>query len=220
MFTVSYPSRPAPSPPIYQSYQELPADHPFLNPYTPSHPIRRSISTWSLDSEYSVHTTESPSPTRPLRISRPYTTSPASSTYSSSLSRSDRSPSSLSTPTRSSTKPTYTPTSPSFIPLPKDLAILDSRPRRNLLADIEYITGKKLHFPFLQKRQSSQEKVVAEKEKQQKVTSVRSEKSTPSRLTKIRRMSEEEECLFEITGMRQMREGRSKGRGVREGNWV
>ncbi|KAI9638535.1 uncharacterized protein MKK02DRAFT_31959 [Dioszegia hungarica] len=235
MSTTFYsPSRPAPAPPCSsRPYNELPADHPFLNPYTPRQ-LPRSTSCSSLDSVYTQYTIQTPPIFAPLHVKRAYTTSPASGYYPDSLSRSAHSPSTWvasPTPVRSTrlahshhiprpSKPFNQSPTRSFIPLPTELSILDARPRGNLLADLEFIAGKKLHFPFLQWRRASQEdkevKKAGKKEKRGSAGGKSEKTSSPARLTKERRKSEEEEYLFEV-GM--MRKGRA-GRGVREGNWV
>lgn len=243
MSVFTYPSRPAPAPPLWpRPYPELPSNHPFRNPYIPSQydRLHRTSSSSSLDSEYSIHTPLS-SPPRPP-TSRAYSSTQTKGDYRCSPPRECRPPTAwLATPltpsrspylgasytasrTTQSPSPIYRPTPSAFIPLPKDLSILDSRPRTNLLADLEFIAGKKLHFPFLHRRRGSQEdkaiKVKAEKEKK-RVVSAKSEKSgSPARLTKERKMTEEEEYLYEVTGVRQMRTGSARGRGVREGNSI
>lgn len=225
------PTRSAPAPPTWpRPYDELPSDHPFLNPYTPK--LNRTISSSTLDSDYTVRTPPV-SPARQVRSASSYPTSTHSgrSCYSTTSTPPSSWLAAPLTPVRtpnlghphiSRPKPCPSPqdigsyTPKPYIPIPTELSILDSRPRQNLLADLEFISGKKLHFPFLHGKRSSGEN---KKEKKEKRSSAKNEKSGLGRLLKERTRSEEEEALYEAVGVVEIRAG-GKGRGVREGNWI
>lgn len=189
------PTRPAPSPPTYSSLSTSP-----FTTYVPHHHIHprvhHSHSYSSLDS-----TTTLNSPTSSNSTS---SRSGTQHTYT----HADRSP--LDTPlTRSPHRPNtqnhYRPisypspsssSSRTYPRLPAELSLFDHRPRQSLLADLECILGKKLHFPTL----------------------------SPSKrkLKKEKRISEDD--VF-WSGMEVKREEvvvieKKKGRGVREGNWI
>ena len=180
------PTRPASRP----STSYFPANHPFASYYTPPH---RNISpTTSL-----------------ITVS---TSCPSSPTASTTTSRSSRTHSSLSTPLSPSPKAMNTlghpnlARRPEFTALLAELGLFDTHPRHTLLADLEYILGKKLHFPVISKSKRNEENKVEKK-----------------RLRKERSYSPEEDFARETTELieeKQKERGRGKYRGVREGNWV
>ncbi|WVQ98595.1 hypothetical protein IAU59_005725 [Kwoniella sp. CBS 9459] len=129
------------------------------------------------------------------------------------------------------------PASPGYGNLPTELTLFDHRPKHNLLANVEYIIGKKMSFPFLnaftRPRADSELKL-----KKQEKESKRTEKMTrPKKLSK-ERVAEEgwefwgdvhlgspgEQELGEIDVLviekQEAQPKRKSGRGVREGNWV
>lgn len=131
------PTRAAPSPPT-----GLPSSHPFATYYVPPNTPIPSISTVLSGSGGS---SVPPSPSTSSR-------STESTQSRSTDSRDSRSPpaqtQSLRYPPRDSI------CQPNYTTLPSELAIFDHRPRQNLLSDIEYITGKKLHFRLLSRLSS------------------------------------------------------------------
>ena len=52
------------------------------------------------------------------------------------------------------------PPRPAYSALPDGLGFLDRRPRDNLLGDIEFVLGRKLTFPFLDKLQKRKKREV------------------------------------------------------------
>ncbi|WWC85337.1 uncharacterized protein L201_000200 [Kwoniella dendrophila CBS 6074] len=108
--------------------------------------------------------------------------------------------------------------------IPIELTLFNSKPKQNLLGDIEYIIGKKLSFPFLESL------VTSRKDKK--------EKEQIKRLTKERYNNNENwdwECLNDLLPydsiiissnekqqqqQQQQRKPQKKGRGVREGNFI
>ncbi|WVF72336.1 hypothetical protein IAT40_007149 [Kwoniella sp. CBS 6097] len=140
--------------------------------------------------------------------------------------------------------PSYSRYSPPASPtvydtLPTELTLFDHRPKQSLLADVEYIIGKKMSFPFLNaftrpcgsgsgsgssglKKEKKDKKIKEEKKKLMKKQVVEEgwEFWGDINLGSAPNMGEKE--VFEV-GAEKQREGgekRKSGRGVREGNWV
>lgn len=192
------PSRPAPAPPTTP---------PAYTPETPSYRTRTQ-STTSIDSESTLYTPES----RPVRISRH--TSP---------------PSPLNTrltPPRAVSYPPLPTRAEYFASPPADLSLFDHRQRQTLLGDIEFIIGKKLHFPMLSRKDKAAASTAANTSAAGSVKGKKADQG--GKLRKERRISDDD--LF-WSGVRVEREevvvvqaapgdGRRKGRGVREGNWI
>lgn len=97
--------------------------------------------------------------------------------------------------------------------------MFDSRPRQTLLGDLEYIIGKKLHFPLLSRLNNKS------KESTDKKDSVdendRAGRESERKVREVRGVGWDEGIAWD--GVRTVNEkpgsGR-KGRGVREGNWI
>ncbi|KAK4689948.1 hypothetical protein P7C73_g155, partial [Tremellales sp. Uapishka_1] len=199
-----HPQRPAPSPPRCGSVRSnisasssfsstipyLPPSHPF------SRPFHASESNTSLPLGHPIH--------NPTYTSYPTYSSASSKSYSSPPSSFTKSPTaSLAAPlsprpkARSYSQPPPPPVdclSPEKHYSLPTLAILDNKPKQTLLIDLEFIIGKKLHFPFLAKRTSEKKKV---------------------RKSKI---IKEEDLGWD--GIILVEKSSRRGRGVREGNWV
>jgi hypothetical protein len=203
------PTRPAPLPP---SYSALSTPFSSYIPHQHIQPRPYSYSTTSLDSASTLSPEQHSTPTTrhvarsplntPLTISRPA----QQGVHGRSISYPTISPSSSGSRSHGSRSPS---SSPAYSRLPTELSLFDHRPRQTLLADIECIIGKKLHFPILSPSKR--------KEKKAKVEAKKGEK-----LKKERRISEDD--LF-WNGMGEKREEvvvieKKKGRGVREGNWI
>ena len=183
------PSRPAPSPPRTAI---LPHNHPFATYYVPPHlTLFPANNPPPSDARYKRHQSAPVVPTSDHDSSAKSYCSPASAyrhtakrlphmgsassiTSSSGISRlaqplSPR-PQLYHTSTGYTTLPDHStshhqsPSSP--FDLPAELAIFDPRPRQNLLADLETIFGKKIHFPLLSKLSKRVEKSQSEAKSQ------------------------------------------------------
>jgi hypothetical protein len=75
------------------------------------------------------------------------------------------------------------------------------------LADIEFIIGKKLHFPMLSSKKEKKEK----KEKAQQAG---------AKLKKEKRIRDDDVFWSEVRREDVVVIEKKKGRGVREGNWI
>jgi hypothetical protein len=118
----------------------------------------------------------------------------------------------LHTPSESTHSAKRTP-SPPYSTFPSELSILDHRANHNLLDDIECIVGKKLRFPLLKRFQKGSNATVKDERKSRSV-----ERGAGRRkLVKEKRGSWEEELGWEVEAVDVVA---SKGRGVREGNWL
>ena len=125
-----YPSRPAPSPPKGAS---LPPHHPFSTYYIPPRHAGRSFSSFTASSAPSSPS----SPTSAGSAAGSRESQSSTLTFTAAASR-------IRTDSRAATArtPTY---------LPTELALFDPRPRQTLLDDLEFIAGKRLKFPFINK---------------------------------------------------------------------
>jgi hypothetical protein len=192
------PSRPAPPPPSYTSSQRS-QNGPFT-PYAPYH--HQGYSSTSLDSASTLYT----DPSTPSTFSRQAARSPLNTLLSSPTRprqahsiRSISYPSAISNPSAINQSPRY---------LPAELALFDHKPRQTLLADIELIIGKKLHFPMLSPKR---------KEKKEKAQVAARESG---KLRKESIISEEDIFWSGVRREDVVVIEKKKGRGVREGNWV
>ncbi len=194
-----YPSGPAPSPP-----SKIPAGHPFATYYIPS----TGTTSPSISSK-----TVPPSPSTSSTSSR-QTTSTASASRDSDIGRRVLYP---------TTEPACRP---AYSTLPTDLSLLDHQPRQTLLVDLEYIIGKKLHFPLLTRKASASSQLKSKDKANNKEATAKeirgSGGSTTSsrRLRKQREHSWEEDFAWDGVRLVDDKNGERKGRGVREGNWV
>ncbi|WWD15772.1 hypothetical protein CI109_100195 [Kwoniella shandongensis] len=216
-----YPSRPAPSPPRTHT---LPPNHPFS-----THVASNQYTSFnaSMDSFQTTRTAPSPpstpssyrrarSPTanlaKPLSPTRVAHNLGHHSIYQSPKSyRSDRA---------EPTSPTPTP----LIPLPIELTLFDPRPRQTLLRDVEYILGKKLHFPFIRRVASN-----TDDDKKTKKTKDHKEKRG-RRLRKEKEYDLDDWASWDVLDEMIVRDdvilseqGSAKGRqykGVKGGNWI
>ena len=192
------PSRPAPPPPSYTSSQRS-QNGPF-SPYAPHH--HQGFSSTSLDSAATLCT----DPSTPSTLSRHSAWSPLNTLLSSPTRprhahpiRSISFPSAISPSSAINQSPRY---------LPAELALFDHKPRQTLLADIELIIGKKLHFPMLSPKK---------KEKKEKA---QVEAREGGKLRKKRRISDDDMFWSGVRREDVIVIEKKKGRGVREGNWV
>lgn len=180
-----YPTRSAPRPP--RETVSLPPNHPFTTNFK-LFDCHANSSTSSLQTpSYNAGTyssSRSSPPTNPTAsLAKPL------------------SPSRTSTPRRAvddfgcfsqphgayskSTKSSLESISPAYTTLPVELSLFDPRPRQTLLQDVEFILGKKFHFPFMDKYTSSDKKVKKLKSKSEK------ENKKSRRLTKEREYDED-----------------------------
>ena len=192
------PSRPAPSPPSYTTSQ--PSQ---IGPFTPYAPhLYQGYSSTSLDSASTLY----PDPSSPSTLSRQAGRSPLNTLLSSPTRprhaqpiRSISNPSVISYPSNTNQSPRY---------LPAELALFDHKPRQTLLADIELIIGKKLHFPMLSPKRK-------EKKEQAHI-----EAREVGKLRKEKRISDDDVFWSGVRREDVIVIEKKKGRGVREGNWV
>ncbi|GFZ46315.1 hypothetical protein JCM24511_04562 [Saitozyma sp. JCM 24511] len=103
--------------------------------------------------------------------------------------------------------------SPPYSTLPSELSILDHRTHHNLLDDIECVVGKKLRFPLLKRFQKGSNASALKPE----VKAPKERDAGRRKLVKEKRGSWEEELGWEVEAVDVVA---SKGRGVREGNWL
>lgn len=152
-----YPTRTAPRP---RETVSLPPNHPFATNFKPFD-CHANSSTSSLQTP-GCHAGIYPS-------SRSSPTTKPTGSVAKPLS-----PSRTSTPRRAvddfgcffqphgayskSTKSTFESISPAYTALPVELSLFDPRPRQTLLQDVEFILGKKLRFPFMDKYTPSDKK--------------------------------------------------------------
>ncbi|WVQ77962.1 hypothetical protein IAT38_000043 [Cryptococcus sp. DSM 104549] len=252
-----YPTRPAPIPPLDEA---LPPNHPFASYITPPRPhyLRHSSSSTSVASSApsfysgpSAYSPCSPSPSRrtvqspTASLAKPLSPGRISHPLGHTFPR--HAGSMPSSPHHSHNTHPHSarsaPPTPTYASLPAELALFDPRPRQTLLQDVEYILGKKLHFPFLARyssrtRTSSGGSASSSStrggEKAGKKSKKEKEKKRGRRLTK-EKAYDEDWALWE--GMDQLvpdevvivrsergqwgEMGRGQvHRGVREGNWV
>lgn len=169
-----YPTRSAPRPP--RETASLPPNHPFATSLKPFG-YHANSSTSSLHSS-SYHRAG----TYPSSRSR------APTSHAASLARPPP-PSRIPPPCRAiddfgcfsqphgayprSTKPTTESIPRTYTTLPVELSLFDPRPRQTLLQDVEFILGKKLRFPFMEKCTSSDKKAKSKGEKGKKGRGVR-----------------------------------------------
>lgn len=180
-----YPTRSAPRPP--RESASLPPNHPFATDFKPFdyHANSSTLSLQSPSYHAGTYSSSRSSPaTKPTAsLAKPF------------------SPSRTSTPRRAVddfgcfsqshsayskfTKSTFESVPPAYTTLPVELSLFDSRPRQTLLQDVEFILGKKLRFPFIDKYTSS--------DKKEKKLKIKSEKENKKgrRLTKEREYDED-----------------------------
>ncbi|WVW83273.1 hypothetical protein I302_105292 [Kwoniella bestiolae CBS 10118] len=237
-----YPTRKAPSPPSFGHGEEsLPPNHPFATYYIPPPPSYSQRVLHHSESEQSLRSSRySSSPSSPNSGStRSYKTqrSPTSSLAQPlSPSSSGRHPvlghfapqplnRTISKPTNygyGAPHPAYSRSSPpSPSPsygnsgVPTELTLFDSKPKQTLLGDVEYIIGRKLHFPFLTSLTTKKDK----KDKAEK------EKRKMRRLTKEQYTQEGWEWEGSLQNYDLLPRDvvvfeKRRGRGVREGNYI
>ncbi|ODN78975.1 hypothetical protein L202_04488 [Cryptococcus amylolentus CBS 6039] len=225
-----YPTRSAPTPPRADRgdrREALPADHPFTDPFPYHTPYQHNCSTSSLSS--SAYT---PSASTPVSSRSPSRRAPQSPT--ARLAQPLSPARSASPPSISTTNP-VPPPAPVYTTLPTELSLFDARPRQTLLQDVEYILGKKMHFPFLARYSSSssssssvakKEKKAAKKEKKAAKKEKGAEKEKKSRrlLTKERAYDDDWAIWAGVDEFMDSQavvvEEKKSRRGVREGNWI
>ncbi|KAK6902775.1 hypothetical protein I203_108034 [Kwoniella mangroviensis CBS 8507] len=238
-----YPSRKAPSPPT-SSFGEaaLPLNHPFATYYIPPPPsypynhhrvLHHSSSEQSLDSSRYSQSIRSYKNQRSPTSSLAQPLSPKSSSRSSPvlghfapqpLNRTISKPRpQQSMEYGSAPHPAYsrsTPPSPTqsrySAGIPTELTMFDTKPKQTLLGDVEYILGKKIHFPFLHNLTSSKSKKGKDEEEKKK---------RKRRLTKDRYAQEGWEWQGTLESYDLLPEDvvvveNRRGRGVREGNYI
>ncbi|TYJ52552.1 hypothetical protein B9479_006841 [Cryptococcus floricola] len=228
-----YPTRSAPTP---DRRETLPANHPFATPFNPFSyhtPYHYNCSASSLSSSAYTPSASTPVSTPSRRAPQSPTASlaqplsPARSTYPLSISTtSGRRRVDEFGRGRSMTNPTPAP-APVYATLPTELSLFNARPRQTLLQDVEYILGKKMHFPFLARysssSSSSSSSSAAKKEKKAKKEAEK-EKKTRRRLTKERGYDEDWAMWAGMDGFMDSQvvvvEEKKSKRGVREGNWI
>jgi hypothetical protein len=190
------PSRPAPPPPSYTSSQSSHGNGPFT-PYAPHH--HHGYSSTSLDSASTLYTEQ---PSTPSTSSTHAARSPLNTLLSSPTRPRHAHPiRSISYPSAT----TQSPQSPRY--LPAELSLFQHKPRSTLLADIELIIGKKLHFPMISPKK---------KEKKEKAQT----EAQSGKLRKERRISDDDLFWSGVKREDVVVIEKRKGRGVREGNWV
>ncbi|WVQ71395.1 hypothetical protein IAR50_000929 [Cryptococcus sp. DSM 104548] len=225
--TRSAPTPPRPS--LRERRETLPANHPFASPFNPfEYHTTYNYSTSSLSSSaYTPTPTTHSSPSSSRRAPQSPTASlaqplsPARSTYPASATTSGRRRVDEFCRGRSLTESAPAPApSPVYATLPTELSLFDARPRQTLLRDVEYILGKKMHFPFLARYTSSSSSPKQEKKAKREGEK---EKKTRRRLTKERSYGEDWAVW---AGMDSFMDSQvavvkdKKKRGVREGNWI
>ena len=203
------PSRKAPSPP-----NTLPAGHPFASHYVPAtqdQPWTTLSSNTNSDSKPKANVPSSPATSSGSTISAYSGTCSDSSTPFVNLGyRQPRLPEINHRRSSGVIQP------PSYTFLPTELGLLDNRPRQTLLSDIEYILGKKLHFPILSR----------DRTRSSQATQHENSPKGKQRIGKFRLRKEKEqgwEDDFILQGVKLLDERSrqvKKGRGVREGNWI
>ncbi|WRT66976.1 uncharacterized protein IL334_003941 [Kwoniella shivajii] len=169
-----YPTRKAPNPPASYSMEidnKLPPNHPFATYYIPPS-HHQTLRSSKTDRTIS----------RPMRYDQRQSTHPS---YSRSSSTSP------STPNRINP----------YAPLPTELSLFDPKSRQTLLSDVEYILGKKLHFPFINSFTKDRKK----KEK---------------KMSKLIKGKEEKEGWVWLPENNVVIIDKQRGRGVREGNYI
>lgn len=214
-----YPTRSAPRPP--RETASLPPNHPFATNFKPFD-YHASSSASSLQSS-SYHHARANSSSR----------SRTPTSHTASLAK-PLSPSRISTPCRAvddfgcfyqprdaysrSTKSSAESIPPAYTSLPVELSLFDPRPRQTLLQDVEFILGKKLRFPFMDKYTSS------DKEKKVKSKGEKDKKKC-RKLTKEKKYDEDwslwegmDLAADEVVVIRS--EKGKTYKGVREGNWI
>jgi len=194
------PSRPAPPPPTYATSQRSHSNGAFM-PYAPHHHQGHAYSTTSLDSASTLFSNER-TPSTPSASSHA-ARSPLNTPLSSPTRPQNIQGRSISYPSAIPSSPS--PRSPTYSHLPAELSLFDHRPRQTLLADIEFIIGKKLHFPMLSPKK---------KEKKEKV------QQAGGKLRKEKRISDDDVFWSGVRREDVVVIEKKKGRGVREGNWV
>ncbi|WVR05043.1 hypothetical protein IAU60_002055 [Kwoniella sp. DSM 27419] len=214
-----YPSRPAPAPPGVHSQS---ASAPEARVTAP-----RKLSTSAFNRAGAVPPVESwhLRPDGASHISRDGSRTPTSSrtgfsmgshmasyagstnNHTSSLGSANRSPHPAYSRSYESSSGRTTAT------LPAEMTLFDSRPKQTLLADMEYILGHKITFPFIESlRQSIKRRTVDQGHKGKK-------------LVKERRVEDGWEVWQGVEVVVVEKQGEApvplnKGRGVRECNWV
>jgi hypothetical protein len=194
------PSRSAPPPPTYATSQRSHSNGPFI-PYALHYHQGHSHSTTSLDSASTLFSSER-TPSTPSASSHA-ARSPLNTPLSSPTRPKNIQGRSISYPSAIPSSPS--PKSPKYSHLPAELSLFDHRPRQTLLADIEFIIGKKLHFPML----SSKKKEKKEKAQQ-----------AGAKLKKEKRISDDDVFWSGVRREDVVVIEKKKGRGVREGNWI
>lgn len=180
-----YPTRSAPRPP--RETTSLPPNHPFATNFKPFD-CHANGSTSSLQSpRYHAGTyssSRSSPPTNPTgSVAKPLSP-PRSSTPRRAVDDFGCFSQPHSTYSKS-TKSTFESIPPAYTTLPVELSLFDPRPRQTLLQDVEFILGKKLHFPFMDKYTSSDKKEKKLKSKSEK------ENKKGRRLTKEKEYDED-----------------------------